>query len=62
MYETDRIPNGWSEQCNGEVDEIWVPSHFNVETFAKAGVNSSKLFVVLVLLANAMNMITYYEL
>ncbi len=46
MYETDSIPNGWVEQCNDEVDEIWVPSHFNVETFSKAGVNSSKLFVV----------------
>jgi hypothetical protein len=46
MYETDRIPSGWVDQCNDEVDEIWVPSHFNVDTFSKAGVNSSKLFVV----------------
>src|ERR1700674_947260 len=36
-FETDRIPDGWRERCNA-LDEIWVPSHFNLETFARAGV------------------------
>eukprot|EP01102_Stenamoeba_stenopodia_P019141 TRINITY_DN7136_c0_g1_i1.p1 TRINITY_DN7136_c0_g1~~TRINITY_DN7136_c0_g1_i1.p1 ORF type:complete len:616 (+),score=149.02 TRINITY_DN7136_c0_g1_i1:36-1883(+) len=45
MFETDRIPSGWIERCNG-MDEIWVPSHFHIETFRKSGVAQSKLFVI----------------
>src|SRR5262249_59992479 len=37
MFETDRIPASWVEPCN-EMDEIWVPSAFNVQTFARSGV------------------------
>jgi len=46
MFETDRIPDDWPSKCNREVDEIWVPSHFNVETFNKSGVMRSMLRVI----------------
>jgi glycosyltransferase involved in cell wall biosynthesis len=42
MFETDRIPHGWAEKCNA-MDEVWVPSSFNLETFARAGVRENKL-------------------
>jgi len=45
MYETDRIPADWVTCCNG-MDEVWVPSQFNVETFANSGVLRDKLFVI----------------
>lgn len=45
MFETDRIPPDWVINCNA-MDEIWVPSQFNVETFAQAGVDREKLFVI----------------
>jgi len=45
MYETDTIPKGWAEACN-RMDEVWVPSRFNVETFAGAGVHRDKLIVM----------------
>ena len=45
MYETDRLPKDWIEKCN-QMDEIWVPSKFNVETFAKYGVDKNKLVVI----------------
>ncbi|MFL2922510.1 MAG: glycosyltransferase [Limisphaerales bacterium] len=45
MYETDRIPPQWVAACN-RMDEIWVPSHFNVETFANSGVERDKLIVI----------------
>jgi len=45
MFETDGMPPGWADQCN-LMDEVWVPSKWNVETFAKAGVERRKLFVV----------------
>ncbi len=45
MFETDRIPDDWALQCN-RMDEIWVPSCFNVETFAGSGVSRDKLRVV----------------
>lgn len=44
-FETDRIPDGWRERCNA-LDEVWVPSHFNLETFAGAGVEERKLRVL----------------
>lgn len=37
MLEVSGIPDDWAEQAN-LIDEIWVPSHFNVETFANSGV------------------------
>lgn len=42
MFETDRLPPGWVPKCNA-MDEVWVPSRFNMETFARAGVKASKL-------------------
>jgi glycosyltransferase involved in cell wall biosynthesis len=45
MYETDRIPEIWVHNCN-QMDEVWVPTSFNIETFAKAGVAREKLFRV----------------
>ncbi|MFO1497104.1 MAG: glycosyltransferase [Verrucomicrobiota bacterium] len=45
MFETDRIPPGWAEACNA-MDEVWVPSRFNLETFAQAGVHRDKLVVM----------------
>jgi glycosyltransferase involved in cell wall biosynthesis len=42
MWETDSLPPDWVPKCN-EMDEIWVPSDFNVETFARAGVIREKL-------------------
>ena len=37
MFETDSIPQDWVGRLN-QMDEVWVPTAFNVETFAKAGV------------------------
>lgn len=45
MFETDRIAPEWVAACN-RMNEVWVPSKFNVETFASSGVDRSKLVVV----------------
>ena len=45
MFETDSLPELWIKQCN-QMDEIWVPSHFNLETFADAGVERDKIHVI----------------
>lgn len=45
MFETDRLPAGWAAACNG-MDEVWVPSTFNRETFTRAGVEPTKLQVI----------------
>lgn len=37
MLETSGIPREWVRQCN-MMDEVWVPSAFNVETFRNSGV------------------------
>jgi len=44
-FETDSIPEPWVESCNC-MDEIWVPSLFNMETFSAAGVARDKLHVI----------------
>jgi len=44
-FEADRLPEGWAAKLRG-VDEVWVPSTFNREVFAKAGVPAERLFVV----------------
>lgn len=46
MFETDRIPLGFRERCNA-MDEVWLPSRFNMETFAAAGVDERKLKLML---------------
>ncbi|MCH8268975.1 MAG: glycosyltransferase [Acidobacteria bacterium] len=45
MFETDRIPDGWAERCQA-MDEIWVPSEFNRQTFAASGVDEHRLRVM----------------
>ena len=37
MLEVDGIPEDWVRLCN-EMDEVWVPSDFNAETFRYSGV------------------------
>ncbi len=37
MLEVDGLPADWVEACN-QMDEIFVPSHFNKETFVNSGV------------------------
>lgn len=37
MLEVTGIPADWAAQCN-LMDEVWVPSHFNLETFRNSGV------------------------
>lgn len=38
MFETDSLPPDWVTRAN-DMDEIWVPSSFNIDTFRRAGVN-----------------------
>src|SRR5207245_11541564 len=45
MFETDRLPEGWAEACN-RMDAVWVPSEFNRQTFAFAGVDKERLRVI----------------
>jgi glycosyltransferase involved in cell wall biosynthesis len=45
LFETDRVPQDWPSQCN-RMDELWVPSKFNYDTFSRSGVDVSKLRVV----------------
>src|SRR5580704_5960620 len=42
MYETDSIPDRWASCCE-QMDEVWVASKFNCETFAVAGVSPKRL-------------------
>jgi len=44
-FGTDRIPDGWAERCNA-MNEIWVPSEFNRETFTGSGVDALKIRVL----------------
>ena len=45
MFETDSIPDGWLEYCRA-MDEVWVPSSFNRDAFASAGVPERTLRVL----------------
>lgn len=45
IFETDGLPANWANLCN-TMDEVWVPSRFNVETFAGAGVDEEKLAAI----------------
>ncbi len=45
MFETNSVPTNWIDKCNA-MDEIWVPSKFNYETFKKAGVDERKLHII----------------
>jgi 2-polyprenyl-3-methyl-5-hydroxy-6-metoxy-1,4-benzoquinol methylase/tetratricopeptide (TPR) repeat protein/glycosyltransferase involved in cell wall biosynthesis len=41
-FGTDRLPIEWAPHCN-EMDEIWVPSDFNIDSFAFSGVDRKRL-------------------
>ena len=45
MFETDRLPEDWVRGCN-RMDYVWVPSAFNRQSFAEAGVSDAKLVVM----------------
>ncbi|MFC4765813.1 glycosyltransferase [Effusibacillus consociatus] len=45
MSECDRLPPHWVEKCN-QMDQIWVPSTFNQQTFFSSGVYKEKIKVV----------------
>ena len=44
-FETDTLPRGWDRKCNA-MDEVWVPSHFNRESFVRGGVDAHRLRVM----------------
>ncbi len=43
MFETEQFPESWVEAFN-KMDEMWVPSEFNLHSLETAGVPRSKLF------------------
>jgi len=43
--ETDRVPVEWARGCN-LADEIWLPSTFNLLTFARSGVDLDRMRLV----------------
>jgi glycosyltransferase involved in cell wall biosynthesis len=45
MFETDGLPPGAVERLN-RMDRVWVPSRFNRETFARAGVDPDRIAVL----------------
>jgi glycosyltransferase involved in cell wall biosynthesis len=45
IFETDRIAPEWAENLN-KMDEIWVPTQFNYETFKNSGCDESKMKIV----------------
>ncbi|EME29340.1 glycosyl transferase family 1 [Galdieria sulphuraria] len=38
VFESDSVPKSWIEPVNKFVDELWVPSQFNVQGFQSSGV------------------------
>jgi len=45
MFETDRIPSNWRLPLLA-LDEIWVPTAFNVESFERGGVPAKRLRIL----------------
>lgn len=45
MFETDRIPRAWQPRLL-DVDAIWVPAAFNVETFQRGGIPGDRIHVL----------------
>lgn len=45
MFETDRIPAEWADNCN-QFDAVWVPAEHSRRAFAASGVSENKLRVV----------------
>jgi glycosyltransferase involved in cell wall biosynthesis len=47
MYESDTVPQAWLEPLRSAlVDEVWVPSAFNRDSFTSAGVDPARLHVM----------------
>jgi len=45
-WEFGSIPQRWADECNECVDELWVPSEFCKQVFARGGVPEQKIQVV----------------
>ncbi|WP_052807157.1 glycosyltransferase [Risungbinella massiliensis] len=45
MFETDSLPPEWVKNLN-EMTEVWVPSEFNRETFANAGIDPKRIYLM----------------
>jgi hypothetical protein len=45
MFESDDLPGLWVRTLR-ELDQVWVPSTFNLETFAQAGIPADKLRLI----------------
>jgi hypothetical protein len=45
MFECDDVPGRWVRSLR-ECDQVWVPSTFNLETFASAGIDPDRLRLV----------------
>jgi glycosyltransferase involved in cell wall biosynthesis len=45
MFETDSVPRAWLPRLL-EVDEVWVPCEFNLETFQRGGMPADRLRVL----------------
>ncbi|KIZ05359.1 hypothetical protein MNEG_2592 [Monoraphidium neglectum] len=45
MFETASLPEHLAAHV-AAMDEVWVPTEFNRESFASAGVDKSKIFLV----------------
>jgi glycosyltransferase involved in cell wall biosynthesis len=45
MFETDRVPSGWSDRMNA-MDEIWVPTKFQHQVFVDGGVRAESVHVL----------------
>ena len=45
MFETDRLPSGWSERLQ-RMDEVWVPTEFSRRVFVQGGVDEHRVVVV----------------
>ena len=46
MFETSALPSDWPGYCNTWVDEVWLPSEWNRQTFAAHGVEPQRLQVM----------------
>ena len=46
MFETSALPSDWPLKCNTYVDEVWLPSAFNRDTFAAHGVERQRLEIM----------------
>lgn len=44
-FPTDRLPGTWAARLN-RMDEVWVPSSFHLQTFARSGTDLSRIRVV----------------